>query len=126
VNPEVLPPEAAPKEVPLGEESLRKLKNVALAGYALQALAFFLGGIPAVVAVVLAYVKRDDARGTWLESHLRWQIRTFWIALLGGIVGVVTFIILIGWLILCVTAVWVIYRIVKGWLALNDGKPLPT
>jgi uncharacterized membrane protein len=116
VNTEVLPPE---------DESLRKLKNVALAGYALQALAFFLGGIPAVVAVVLAYVKRDDARGTWLESHLRWQIRTFWIALLGGIVGIVTFIILIGWLILCATAVWVIYRIVKGWLALNDGKPLP-
>jgi uncharacterized membrane protein len=85
VNTEVLPPEE--------EESLRKLKNVALAGYALQALAFFLGGIPAVVAVVLAYVKRDDARGTWLESHLRWQIRTFWIALLGGIIGVVTFII---------------------------------
>ncbi|RLJ68308.1 DUF4870 family protein [Sulfurisoma sediminicola] len=114
------------KEVLLGdEESLRKLKNVALAGYALQALAFFLGGIPSIVAIVLAYVKRDDARGTWLESHFRWQIRTFWFALLGGFIGVVTLIILVGWLVLVATTVWVIYRIVKGWLALNDGKPLP-
>jgi uncharacterized membrane protein len=125
VNAEVLPPDATPQETPPGDEALRKLKNIALAGYALQALSFFLGGIPAVVAVVLAYVKRDDARGTWLESHLRWQIRTFWFALLGAVVGIVTFIILIGWLILCGTAVWVIYRIVKGWLALNDGKRLP-
>ena len=116
MNTEVLPPEE--------EESLRKLKNVALAGYALQALAFFVG-VSAIVAIVLAYVKLDDARGTWLESHFRWQIRTFWVALIGGIVGAVTFIILIGWVILCATAVWVIYRIVKGWLALNDGKPLP-
>jgi uncharacterized membrane protein len=137
LNDEVLPPDApsardtAPgaavgiKEVPLGDDpALAKLKNVVLAGYALQALAFFVG-VSAIVAIVLAYVKRDDARGTWLESHFRWQIRTFWFALLGGIVGGVTLIILIGWLVLCATAVWVIYRIVKGWLALNDGKPLP-
>ena len=115
MNSEALPPD---------DELLRKLKNVVLAGYALQALAFFIG-VSAIVAIVLAYVKLDDARGTWLESHFRWQIRTFWVALIGGIVGAVTFIILIGWVILCVTAVWVIYRIVKGWLALNDGKPLP-
>lgn len=115
MNTEVLPPD---------DDALRKLKNVAIAGYALQALAFFVG-ISAIVAIVLAYVKIDDARGTWLESHLRWQIRTFWFALLGGIIGGVTIIILIGWAILCATAVWVIYRIVKGWLALNDGKPLP-
>ena len=60
-----------------------------LAGYALQALAFFVG-ISAIVAIVLAYVKRDDARGTWLESHFRWQIRTFWFALLGGVIGGIT------------------------------------
>ena len=115
MNTDVLPPE---------DESLRKLRNVVLAGYALQALAFFVG-ISAIVAIVLAYVKRDDARGTWLESHFRWQIRTFWFALLGGVIGGITLIILIGWAILCATAVWVIYRIVKGWLAFNDGKPLP-
>lgn len=125
MNTEVRPPDDAPQEVPSGEEALRKLKNVVLAGYALQTLAFFLGGVPAIVAIVLAYVKRDDARGTWLESHFRWQIRTFWFALLGGIVGAITLIVVVGWLILCGTAVWVIYRIVKGWLALNDGKPLP-
>ncbi|MDP2795555.1 MAG: hypothetical protein Q8O25_15985 [Sulfurisoma sp.] len=116
MNTDVLPPD---------EEALRKLKNVVLAGYALQALAFFVG-VSAIVAIVLAYVKRDDARGTWLESHFRWQIRTFWFALLGGVIGGITLIVLIGWAILCATAVWVIYRIVKGWLALNDGKPLPT
>ena len=115
MNSEVLPPD---------DLALAKLKNVALAGYALQALAFFVG-VSAIVAIVLAYVKRDDARGTWLESHFRWQIRTFWFALLGGAIGGITLIVLIGWAILCATAVWVIYRIVKGWLALNDGKPLP-
>jgi len=125
VNTEVRPSDVAPQAPPPGEEELRKLRNVALAGYALQTLAFFLGGVPAIVAIVLAYVKRDDAVGTWLESHFRWQIRTFWFALLGGIVGAITLIVLIGWAILCGTAVWVIYRIVKGWLALNDGKPLP-
>ena len=112
---EVLPPDDA---------TVDKLKNVVLAGYALQALAFFVG-VSAIVAIVLAYVKRDDARGTWLESHFRWQIRTFWFALLGGVIGGITLIVLIGWAILCATAIWVIYRIVKGWLNFNDGKPMP-
>jgi len=103
------------------EKSLKTLTTVV---YALQA-AGFLVGITWIVAVVIDYVKRDEAKGTWLESHFSWQIRTFWWGLLWGALGVMTFLILIGWLILVADAIWIIYRIVKGWLYLNDNKRLP-
>ena len=103
--------------------STDSLKNITILVYALQALSFFFG-ITYLIAVVIDYVKRDDARGTWLESHFRWQIRTFWFSLLWSAIGIVTLIILIGWVILFADAVWVIYRIVKGWLNLNDGKEM--
>jgi uncharacterized membrane protein len=102
------------------EKSLKTLTTVV---YALQA-AGFLVGITWIVAVVIDYVKRDEAKGTWLESHFSWQIRTFWWGLLWGALGVITFVILIGWLILIADTVWIIYRIVKGWLYLNDNKPI--
>ena len=69
--------------------------------------------------------KREDARGTWLESHFGWQIRTFWWGLLWLVVGAATWIILIGWLVWGVACVWFVYRIAKGWLNLNDNKPMP-
>jgi uncharacterized membrane protein len=69
-------------------------------------------------------VKLDETKGTWLESHFRWQIRTFWWGLLWAAIGVITFVIVVGWLILAADAIWIIYRIVKGWLALNDAKPV--
>ncbi|HTJ97236.1 MAG TPA: hypothetical protein VL381_07185 [Rhodocyclaceae bacterium] len=103
--------------------SPQSLKNIVTACYALQAVAFFVG-ISSIVAVVLAYIKRDDARGTWLESHFRWQIRTFWFGLLWGVIGAALYIVVIGIPILFATCVWIIYRIAKGWLALNDGKTL--
>lgn len=99
---------------------LRTLNHV---GYALLAL-WFISGITALIAVVLDYIKRDEARGTWLESHYRWRIRTFWWGLLWLILGALTALILIGWVILGVALVWYIYRVAKGWLYLNDGKPL--
>jgi uncharacterized membrane protein len=102
------------------EKSLKTLTTVV---YALQA-AGFLAGITWIVAVVIDYVKRDEAKGTWLESHFSWQIRTFWWGLLWGAIGVITFVIIIGWLILIADAIWIVYRIVKGWLYLNDGKPI--
>jgi uncharacterized membrane protein len=102
------------------EKNLKTLTHVV---YALQA-AGFLVAITWIVAVVINYVKLDETKGTWLESHFRWQIRTFWWGLLWGAIGVITFLIFIGWLILIADAVWIIYRIVKGWLALNDGKPI--
>ena len=100
------------------------LKTIAIVIYALQATSFFVG-ITAIVAIVMNYVKLDDVKGTWLESHFRWQIRTFWFGLLWGVIGGLLFVVVIGWFILMADAVWIIYRIVKGWLNLNDGKPMP-
>jgi uncharacterized membrane protein len=91
--------------------------------YALYGAAFFLG-ITAIVAIVMNYVKKDDVAGTFLESHFRWQIRTFWFSLLWGMLGFITFLIGIGWLILIANAIWTIYRLVKGFLQLNDNKPM--
>lgn len=101
-------------------DSARTLTTVV---YALQALSFFVG-LTAIVAIVINYVKIDDIKGTWLESHFRWQMRTFWFGLLWGVIGSVLLIVLVGWFILAADAVWVIYRIVKGWLRLNDGKEI--
>jgi uncharacterized membrane protein len=102
------------------EKSLKTLTTVV---YALQA-AGFLVGITWIVAVVIDYVKRDEAKGTWLESHFSWQIRTFWWGLLWAVLGAITFLVLVGWFILAADTVWIIYRIVKGWLYLNDNKPI--
>jgi len=99
------------------------LRNLAVAVYILQALSFFLGGITGLAGVIVNYVKLDEVQGTWIEPHFRWQIRTFWIGLLWGVIGFITTFIIIGWLILLAVAIWIIYRIVKGALALNDGLP---
>lgn len=93
--------------------------------YALYA-ASLLVGITCLVAIVMNYVKKEDVAGTFLESHFRWQIRTFWFSLLWGFLGVITFIIIIGWFILIADLIWFIYRIVKGWLRLNENKPMYT
>jgi uncharacterized membrane protein len=92
----------------------------------------FLFGWPSIIAVVLNYVKRDDARGTWLESHFRWQIRTFWLSLawvaLVALVSWPLMLVLIGFVLwpfgLFVLGIWAIYRIVYGWLRLKDGRPV--
>lgn len=105
-------------------EKIASLKTLATVIYALYAVSLFIG-ITAVVAIVLNYLKRDDARSTWLESHFSWQIRTFWWGLLWLVVGAATWIILIGWLVWGVACVWFVYRIAKGWLNLNDNKPMP-
>jgi uncharacterized membrane protein len=78
-------------------------------------------------------VKRSDVRGTWLDSHFSWQIRTFWWALLWaviiGVVGALLAIVVIGfaiWIVgFFVLGIWAIYRIARGWLRLRDGKPMP-
>ncbi|MDI9244812.1 hypothetical protein [Marinobacter sp. CHS3-4] len=106
-------------------ENRRKdpMRNLAVAVYILQALSFFVGGVTGLAGVIVNYIKLDDVRDTWIEPHFRWQIRTFWIGLLWGVIGLMTIFILIGWLILLAISIWVIYRIVKGALALNDGLP---
>jgi len=106
-------------------EKLRSLKTMAMVVYILQALGFF-NGITWIVGVIIDYVKKDEAAGTWLESHYRWQIRTFWWGLLWGVIGGVTTLVVVGFAVLAANAIWIIYRIVKGALYLNDGKPLPS
>ena len=90
----------------------------------------FLLGWPSLIAVVLNYVKRSEARGTWVDSHFRWQIRTFWFGLLWVSLCILFVVItlgvgiLIAWAPLAVVGLWFIYRIARGWLALLDRRPM--
>jgi uncharacterized membrane protein len=88
----------------------------------------FVGSLPSLVAVVLNYVKRRDARGTWVDSHYRWQIRTFWFALLWALIGWALILTIVGALvgvpILIALTLWLMYRIGKGWLRLRDRRPM--
>jgi uncharacterized membrane protein len=104
-------------------DELAGLKNITMVVYVLQALSF-LWGVTAIIGIVINYIKRDDVRGTVYESHFDWQIRTFWWGLVWCAVGMVLALALVGFLILFVAWVWMIYRVVKGWLKLNEGKPV--
>ena len=100
---------------------------------AASVLGSFLFGWPSIIAVIINYVKRSDVRGTWLESHFSWQIRTFWFALLWalfvGLVSLPLSVILVGigtWIAgLFLLGVWAIYRIARGWMAPNDHRAMP-
>lgn len=93
----------------------------------------FLFGWPSIIAVIINYVKRSDVRGTWLESHFTWQIRTFWYALLWAVlvalVSIPLTLVIIGlgtWAVgMFVLGLWAIYRIARGWLRLKDHQPMP-
>lgn len=89
----------------------------------------FLTGWPSVVAVVINYIKRTAVGGTYLESHFRWQIRTFWYAVFWLLISLVLAVTIVGiplaWVIAVATGVWVLYRIARGWLALREAKPMP-
>jgi uncharacterized membrane protein len=105
------------------DPTFERLKTITAVVYALQAAAYFTG-LTALIGVIVNYVKLDDVRGTWLESHFRWQIRTFWFALLWFVLGALSWIVFVGMIVVGTTAIWVIYRIVKGWLNLYDGRPM--
>ncbi len=105
------------------DERMQSLKSLTRLVYVLYALSYF-AGISAIVGIVINYVKKDEVAGTWLESHFRWQIRTFWFGMLWAVIGGATFFLLIGMFILAANFIWIIYRIVKGWLNLNDNKPM--
>jgi uncharacterized membrane protein len=121
------------------------LVNIAHLIYGLHALSIFIGltsvitivgafvfGFPSIIAVILNYIYKHGTRGTYLESHFLWQIRTFWFAALwimvGWVVLVTLFIVLVGipiaWMIWIVTGLWIVYRVARGWLALNARKPM--
>lgn len=89
----------------------------------------FLTGWPSILAVVLNYIKRSEVRGTYLESHFRWQIRTFWFALLWVVVAGLMAITVIGipmaFVLATIAGLWVLYRVMRGWLRLNDKREMP-
>lgn len=89
----------------------------------------FLTGWPSIIAVIINYVKRGDTRGTYLDSHFGWQIRTFWYAVLWVVVMAVLIVTIIGipfaWLMGVIVGIWVLYRIVRGWITLGNGRPMP-
>lgn len=97
---------------------------------AASVLGSFLFGWPSIIAVIVNYVQRDQARGTWLESHFAWQIRTFWVAVgwsaLVFLIGLPLTLVFVGFVVWAVgffaLGVWAIYRIAKGWMALRDRK----
>src|SRR5687768_17530945 len=132
-----------PPPPPLPGNALKSLVDWTQIIYGLHALSLVIGiigtatvvgafllGWPSIIAVIMNYVKRSEAQGTWLESHFRWQIRTFWFGLLWValcvlfIVGTLGIGLIIAWLPLTVVSLWFIYRIVRGWMALKDRRPM--
>jgi uncharacterized membrane protein len=94
----------------------------------------FLSGWPSIIAVIINYVKRDAVRGTFLDSHFGWQIRTFWYTLLWLVIAALLFLVLfitiigiaVPWLLVVAVGLWVLYRIARGWLALVARRPVPS
>lgn len=89
----------------------------------------FLTGWPSIIAVIINYVKRGDARGTWLDSHFGWQLRTFWYAVIWVILAGLMILTVVGipfaWVLLVAVGLWVLYRIIRGWIALAEARPMP-
>jgi len=105
------------------EAQLAELRKYAFSVYILQALSFVLL-FTAIVAVIVNYVKQEDVRGSWLESHFRWQMATFWYGLLWTLLGILTSWIIIGYVVLLAVSIWLVYRIARGWICLVDGKEM--
>ncbi len=135
-----LPPTAAPAPA----DSLVTITHVVYALHTLglvigafgaaSVIGAFLFGWPSIIAVIINYVKRSEVRGTYLDSHFSWQIRTFWwalvIAVVIGVVGLVLLPLLgvglvVWWIGFFILGIWAIYRIVRGWLRLKDRQPMP-
>jgi len=105
------------------ELAVSQNKKYVIAVYVLQAL-FFIGILFApVMGVVINYIKDDDVKGSWLESHFIWQKRTFWYGLLWALLSAISFLF-VSWLIGLAATIWYFYRIAKGWINYADGKPM--
>jgi len=121
------------------QDNLVRLTHVIYALHALSVVMGFIGsafiitafltGWPSIIAVIINYIKRGDVYGTYLDSHFGWQIRTFWYALLWMTFAVILFMTVIGIVLAYIIAVgagiWILYRIIRGWIALNGGRPMP-
>lgn len=101
-----------------------RLRSMVLVSYVLMGVGLF-AGITSLIAVIICHLKRDDAAGTLYESHYTWLIRTFWWSLLGFVIAAVTSFVGIGYVIWLVVWVWVLYRLIKGFLAFNERRPMP-
>ncbi len=102
-----------------------EVKNYVFIAYVTYAVGLLILFTP-VIGVILAFIKRDEAQGSIYASHIDYLIKTFWVSLIGLLLGRLTILILIGWLILLVTAIWFIYRVVIGLIKLNEDKPVST
>ncbi len=111
------PPAAPPPASPASDDE----RTLALICYILQAVSVVTAGLIAVVAVIIAYVRKDQAP-EWLQNHYTYQIRTFWYGLAGWIVGILTMVFLIGFLILLATAIWFLVRSIVGLIRLSEGR----
>ncbi len=107
--------------IPVNED---QAKSLTLLVYVFLALGFFTGGLTWIAGVVINHIKQDSVRGSWYASHFRWQMRTFWYGLLWYVLSAPLFLILIGWPAWCAVTIWVIYRVVRGWLAFNDKRAM--
>lgn len=108
----------------VAQQDTKEFKGYTMAAYGLYALGFFLGGLPTIAGLIVAYLKRNEFAGTIYQGHLSMLIRTFWYAVLFSIIGAVTLLYWIGGLIWVGTAIWSIYRVIRGFILLNDGKPV--
>ena len=120
---EILPPLRDPSSASAQRsDRIDSLKNMAMAVYVLNLLAFF-NGLTAILGAIIAFVKRNDAAGTVYASHFQQQLKVFWIALAVGAIGTITVWILIGWPILLILALWYLYRNVTGLIRLANNRP---
>lgn len=103
-------------------EAARSMKTYSMIVYGMYVLGLFLGGLPTVIGLIMAYVKRNDFAGTIYKEHMGLLIRTFWYSLLFSILGAMTAWLYIGVVILFAVAVWYIYRLIRGFARLTDGK----
>lgn len=114
-----------PEEVTTQTGEVEKsAKTKAVIVYALQAAGILTGGLTAIVGLILNYAQKAEVTGTVAESHFRWQMRTFWFSLLWMVVSIILTFAFIGYFTALATSAWVLYRIVRGWLALHEGKPM--
>ena len=126
VPPPLPPPEPSMHipEAPVANLVPKKDIEITHVIYGLMAAGYVTGGLGTLAAIILNYIKRDEVKGTWLESHFSWQIRTFWWGMLWAVLSMLLMIVVVGFFTIFIVIIWHIYRIAKGWIRLNDGKPM--
>ncbi|WP_018872252.1 hypothetical protein [Thioalkalivibrio sp. ALJ16] len=110
---------------PALDDRVESARKTSLLVYILQASGFFFG-ITFIAAVIVNYIKKDEVQGTWLESHFRWQMRTFWFSAMWTVLAAILFIVVIGYFILLANVVWTLYRVIKGLIRLNGQQEMYT